>query len=653
MSRKPQKPDSVKTVFWKQEQGSALVMVMFVVLLLTVLGVAVLSATLGGAQRTELRENDVQSLHLAQKALDESIAYISQELDRHQDIDPKQLNDVLRGIRDQLQLQINNKNHKVYTELDQTGSASARLTNIQYEDKSLSGSTEPPTLYHITLTAQATVNGVTRELQQKVTVDTFPEFLNYALGSEHNLTLNGASSITGNIYSGQLLRLSQNAEYRYNSSSDLKQQTLYPALSSDGKAYVQSMDSISKEGVPVNADIKNTADNLEESLGIPLENVVIKNNKKFVQINLEETMIDKVTEALNHTSRDEVQQWYQAQNKNVSSLIGQIAEQAKKDAAADDSGQSPLIHVATKPVPPANPSSNATEAELQDFDARSKLYRKQMAELDSTFKNMQDSMLFEGDLELDGVTFNQINYPDKNPDTFGQNIPQTEFKKWLIVHGDLIINNTSDTPVQIKTNIIITGKMIVKGKADIDATIYVMSPASTTETSGSLAGTDGQSSGPTVYTTILQDATIRDLNENGLVLMSKGGILLNRFDAFNNKAIGSDSAAQKIRGFFYTESSAWLYGVGSIFSLEGGFFARGNLTVNAVAGTASAGGSSIQFNLSSSLDDSRFQVKYNDQIFTAQQPSGLPRVKQVDIKVGKLELVKKDSSSDAEKASQP
>lgn len=49
------------------QQGSVLVLVMFIVLLLTILGVGVLSATVGGAKRAETRENDVQSLHLAQK----------------------------------------------------------------------------------------------------------------------------------------------------------------------------------------------------------------------------------------------------------------------------------------------------------------------------------------------------------------------------------------------------------------------------------------------------------------------------------------------------------------------------------------------------------------------------------------------------------
>lgn len=66
----------------KEERGSALVLVMFILLLLTILGLSVLSATIGGAQRTETRKNDVQSLHLAEKTLDEAVAYITSSLNK-------------------------------------------------------------------------------------------------------------------------------------------------------------------------------------------------------------------------------------------------------------------------------------------------------------------------------------------------------------------------------------------------------------------------------------------------------------------------------------------------------------------------------------------------------------------------------------------
>lgn len=78
----------------KHEEGSALVLVMFLVLMLTILGLAVMGATIGGAQITETRESDVQSLHLAQKGLDEATAYIQSQLKDVEDIDP----DTLEGI---------------------------------------------------------------------------------------------------------------------------------------------------------------------------------------------------------------------------------------------------------------------------------------------------------------------------------------------------------------------------------------------------------------------------------------------------------------------------------------------------------------------------------------------------------------------------
>lgn len=67
---------------FREERGSALVLVMFIVLLLTILGLSVLTAAVGGAQRTETRKNDVQSLHLAEKTLDEAVAYITARLNQ-------------------------------------------------------------------------------------------------------------------------------------------------------------------------------------------------------------------------------------------------------------------------------------------------------------------------------------------------------------------------------------------------------------------------------------------------------------------------------------------------------------------------------------------------------------------------------------------
>ncbi|MNN97174.1 hypothetical protein D3C81_2162860 [compost metagenome] len=78
--------------------------------------------------------------------------------------------------------------------------------------------------------------------------------------------------------------------------------------------------------------------------------------------------------------------------------------------------------------------------------------------------------------------------------------------------------------------------------------------------------------------------------------------------------------------------------------MNGGFFAKGNLTVNAVLGQVQPLSSGVGFEFRDQdkvLDSNlfqRFQVKYNQEVFTHQQ-SSLPRVQQVNVTVGPLELV--------------
>lgn len=112
------------------ERGSALVLVMFVALLLTILGLAILGATMGGAQRTETRENDVQSLHLAQKGLDEAVAYIQTKLDGRKDIDPDHMEDEIKGIVDEVKNKIVVADYGVSTRLSGAGGT---IKSIAYE----------------------------------------------------------------------------------------------------------------------------------------------------------------------------------------------------------------------------------------------------------------------------------------------------------------------------------------------------------------------------------------------------------------------------------------------------------------------------------------------------------------------------------------
>ncbi|MDN4617468.1 hypothetical protein QCD85_05130 [Paenibacillus sp. PsM32] len=578
----------------KQEQGSALVMVMFVVLILTVLGLAVLSATVGGAKRTETRENDVQSLHLAQKSLDETVAYITAQLDQKRNIDPVSLDADILNITQQVQNQINT-DIKTSTDLQASGAgpSQARLMSIVYKGPE-KGTTSQLTRYALTLTAQANVNGVIRTLVQEVNIDTFPEFLSYALGSEHNLILNGAPNVIGNIYAGNSLLTSRTARYTYKAANHT-QSTQYPHL--NGDAYVQSLDAIQEEKVmnqytPINMDATLANDSLGRVLGISLEQVNIKNKKKFVQVNMDQTFIDKIAEAVS-VNRNDIQTMYNSSNQNPAQLMTDVAKRY---------GIKQLT-LPTKPATPVRPAVGAPSTEWDQYNAAvaaMQSYEEQMAKLKVTLATLDQSVVFNGDLELDGVTFNQLNYAQKAG-------------KWFLLNGSLTIDNYQQSSINIRANMLTAGNVTIHGEADLDATIYVMkTPSNATD-----------------YTTVLQDATIKGLNGKEVVLLSKGGILLNRIEAFS-------STPTTIKGFFYTEAAADLYGVGSVFWLDGGFFAKGDLTVNAVVGDAVGGASDIEVNPSSNVG-SRFRVTYNESVYADQQ-AGLPRIQQVNVRVGKLEL---------------
>lgn len=238
------------------------------------------------------------------------------------------------------------------------------------------------------------------------------------------------------------------------------------------------------------------------------------------------------------------------------------------------------------PVPPAEPPD--PEDTLEEWENAKQEYEKAVT-------HPKQSLVYKGNLTIDGQTLKGINYTQKS-------IPgDTDRGYWYIVDGDLTINNyKNSSSIDICANILVTGKVQIRGEVQFDSTMYIWkaSPDDGTED----------------FTTVLEDASIRGLNGKELVLISKGQILINRVESFSQTAFPLDA-------FFYTDSSAKLYGVGSIFSLSGGFFAKGNLTINAVRGTAI--GRAEEIDIQPNNDLPRFKAVYNDQVFAHQQ-AGLP-----------------------------
>ncbi|CAH1054216.1 hypothetical protein [Paenibacillus pseudetheri] len=593
------------------ERGSALVLVMFVALLLTILGLAVLGATMGGAQRTETRENDVQSLHLAQKGLDEAVAYIQTKLDGRTDIDPDHMEDEIKGIVDEVTTKIVGVNNGVSTGLS---GADGTIKSITYEK-------QDKQKYYVNIEAQATVNGVKRQLRQKIVIDTYPDFLKYAFGSEKVLTLNGAPGLHGNIYAGEQLNISDTAVYTYKGVKDLKEKTQYPKVellkepvspaSTEPlpEVHVQSLESIKYSGNGIiNAAVnKNNASIiLPNILGVNKEQVFINPQKKFVQINVLESFLDKVEEATGLTGKKaELEQAIKGKQ------LGNYLSTTTLDRLPDENPPY------TEPVLEDDP----TEEEKDNYKLEHSKYLEQLQIYQNSLldKDLNKSTIYNGNLLIDGINYKQLKFSDEAKTGNPSNKP-----KWILVNGDLEVNNFSPDStkfLEIQANILVTGNVTIKGQVKFNATMFVLGE------------------------TKVEDAVIQGLSSKELVLISQGDVLINRIDTFTNPPKKKDEQDSfYMKAFFYTDSDANLYGVGSIFWLNGGFFAKGDLTVNAVLGGVTKPlDPALGFNFDNQDEDRyhlghRFQIQYNQDVFTHQQ-SSLPRVQQVNVNVGPLELV--------------
>ncbi|MGF7049507.1 hypothetical protein J2T13_004028 [Paenibacillus sp. DS2015] len=589
----------------REERGSSLLMVLFLILLLTMLGLAVMGAAIGGAQRTQTRQNDVQSLHLAEKTLDETIAYITATLDGQVDISNAELDSRIDTFLSDLKDNLNG----LSTRTKLVG-GSSRITDITYTRDDVGTGNKLLINYVLTLTAEAEVNGVIRKLSQEVIIDTFPDFLKYAIGSQSNLTINGAPSIDGNLYAGKQFRISNTAVYTYKNNPNLSTSSKFPKLL-NGAAYIQSLSEwrYSQDGEQFKIEDEAPAQmnaTIQKILGISMDQVKIRNNREFVEINVHDSFIDKVTEAIG-SDGDRV-----AVKDNIAA--GKLSEFLSTHYSGRFVSITPDDLVKPEePIKPEEPS-DMTPEERTLYESKVAIYDQQMIvyeqEMDLYRQHMNEvnkpvkSTVYKGNLVLDGMELQGITYEST--------------RNWFIVDGDLTIDHLDGGFIPIRANMLVTGNVLIRGEAEFDATVFVLGQGGIQPVSG--------------YSTVLEDATIKGRGGSELVLISKGGILINRLEAFQ-------STPTELKAFFYTDQKAELYGVGSVFSLKGGFFAKGDLTINAVLGETkeNSGGDRLDFDPYGNGSKPRFQVEYNQEVFEHQN-IGLPRVNQINVRVGKMEM---------------
>ncbi|MGK9254546.1 hypothetical protein [Paenibacillus humicus] len=687
------------------DRGSSLLLVVFLILLLTMLGVAVLGAALGGAMRTERSEENVQSLHLAQKGLDEAIAAIYERFN-NRTIDPDDLGNQLTSFTKSFNEQLGDM--KGGSKLDAAAPPFYQVVSVRCtKEEEGSGRCLPPGSggaaadyqYSLTVTAEAQVDGALRRLQQVIVLDTYPDFLKYAFGSEGLLTVHGAPYFMGNLYAGQGLRMNDAAEFIYQSvERTQKSQFMYlkPKLGVNGNPVDGSGRLITGNpqnlyygygptygsGVPggyipfYDKSLNGTITSAEKAVTHGLADVIDPMPaQKFVSIDVLSSFLDKVGDSLgDRSARGELayrQDRTVIQNVYAAGQAPGLVTKLRKDYAGsyeDLKSMPPLPlepvmpDILLQPPPqepnpapdagdaaeggtgtgipvaeaPADPAWDEYEAALAEYQQMLETYNQEMDDYNRKID------VLGGKLATIGMRTETVKRPSSaiidGPLVLGPNLKSIDFankgrSNWLIVNGDLILQGNKEDAadkLRLRGNLLVTGNVEISGQVDVDATILA------------LGRTD------------IRDAAIRGLKLSGdtskreLVLIGLGPIRLYRVDSFQRlDEQGYDSAAERERqvldAFLYTDSSASLYGVGSAFWLNGGFFSKGNLTLNATLGstTENAAEGRLIFAEQSGLNEkqARFIIEYNDQVF-AHQNVALPRVNKVRLTTGPLKLLK-------------
>ncbi|REE66678.1 hypothetical protein A8990_14814 [Paenibacillus taihuensis] len=628
---------------WREERGSALLLVVFMILLFAMLGVAVLGATIGGATRAQKSEDNLQTVHLADKALSEAVAHIMAQFN-DQSINPTQITQQAEDFVGKF----NDYSWRDNSDLDKAKSPEYQIKNIclldvpsdiskqglycadhQTADNPASGN-ETTYLTSLRVTAEAVVNGVKRDLTQEVTLDTFPDFLKYSMGSEGNVNVNGAPLFIGSIYAGTQLSIRNAANYVYHSNQNLADTQYLYVVPSDNTTPINELfddngDPIESGKIQIQTDStvqyyigdSPTSQDLPQNSQSPqfhgLEpQIEFSEKKKFISIEVPDTFVDKAFDALgadgtvDYMLRDALMHAYDDHPINPADELLNLLRDYFRTIY---SNQNRVLTV------PSKPAAGASDEDVT-------LYHQAMSKLNDSLSHLSGPLYIDGDLTIGKDGLSKIYYDHEKT-----------VNDWLVVNGDLTIDNDDpNTTIPIRANILVKGNIHLAGKLEMDSTIYSLIDSKTSKNE-------------------IADAQIRGLTINGvkreLVMIANSPIDIYRVDSFQNLDPGgySKDSPNTLDAFFYTDKEAELYGVGSLFWLHGGFFAKDGMTINAVLGNTSQvpNQNTLQFEPQDEADglnlkNARFVIDYDRDMFKT-QGVGLPRVNKVRVHIGQKKLV--------------
>ncbi|MBN8200730.1 hypothetical protein [Bacillus sp. NTK034] len=654
----------------KNERGNSLITVLLMSLIFTVLGMSIVAASLSGAKRTETRESDISITYDSVKLIDQMTSKLARILPQlplenyrgkstdgnlyvRSDFDTR----LKQKLEDDLIVPHKaNENISCLNIIDLSGSSASFIDTdtpciddiSKYDTFNIETENDFTRVLDIIIVTKnpiETEGRITRTIKKRLILSPLPSFLKYAAGSfsdknDAGLILNGSANFSGNVYANQLT-INEDAEFELRNGSKKRQDT--------------NMSSI-------NGDLYSSAANLlpllDEENFYKGQVPVLKHDSQFINIDFDKTMNEQANQLLSasgipvfRTGEGEL-----FSKEIASGILASFSMNTLIEGQIEKQGGLPktLQQIVTNmDAPLESYLINNSEAALllsgliqgdvviMAEDAPIEINEKLIVDGDLYLVNYESLTLNE-DILVTGRT-HLVNFDGKlevNESITSANNVIIEsyaknrddlFEKGIKVNGDILtgkstIINALNTSIEMKGTIVSNESFTINGdeagepsendQVIFDSVVYAGKRANISNVN--IIGAEN--------------------NSKQLVLMAKENLLLTRINEFNNfnppregekPYIPEDEGIKPLKGFFYTENDAELYGVGSLFYINGGIFAKERLTINAIRGEVD---SIENLPLKSSQEDrySRFIVNY-DQNVLLQRIDTLPIVKHLQI----------------------
>jgi hypothetical protein len=577
------------------EKGYSLVVTMLIITIFFILGLTILSVAIYQARFTEVRVEDVESFHEATNAIEETIAEMKARID-----------DFELSATENLGAPMNlNTPRDLDEQLDVLISDLEQRYGVDIEDMTKDYGIDREKLFTRVYTISYDIKDkdsqkTYKTVERQVFLTNTPSFLKYALGSSQgDVVLNGGAYIKeGNIYAGNNAYMTNVANYidYDNSNYMIWDEKLLPMMSKNSVLFVKenyySCDHKKTpcyefDGERFLMRKKNDSDEDPDELQLQEDLSIQKEREEFIDVDFEWTVKDKLLNAAGmETFRQEYNNYI---NKSIDQLFTELLLPNQDQESEQEQDQDQKRFVVLKSV-----------SELKKIDPTD--HRSIILHNDSSQFSLDSEELDDGPLDLQD--------------------------RWLIVDGDLSLK--VNKPITVKGNIIVFGdlKIIGIGKdknIELDSTIYVFGPRNSPDVPGR---------------TLIYNVNIT--GDKVVVLLSRGPLEIARINEFENNF----SQTPNLKGYFYTESNATVYAVGSYINIQGGLFARGDtsreapdfdvsgLVINAYRGQVERS-NRLSFTQSNDIEQSRFVIRHEPHVFI-DRGEGLPFVKKLSLVVDKL-----------------